>query len=99
MKNTINEVRTKIQELGYKIDKQEHYGIGCYVNGIKVEWNKNSDAIKLGIQNSPKDLESIIEYLKENVTNEIERTKKGKVILIFKNPTIEQYFYVINKDF
>ena len=97
MKNTINEVRTKIQELGYKIDKQEHYGIGCYVNGIKVEWNKNSDAIKLGIQNSPKDLESIIEYLKENVTNEIERTKKGKVILIFKNPTIEQYFYVINK--
>ena len=64
MKNIINEVRTKIKELGYKIDKADHYGVGCFVNGIKVEWNINSDAIKLGINNTPKDLESIIEYLK-----------------------------------
>jgi hypothetical protein len=43
---------------------------------------------KLGIQNSPKDWESIVEYLEENVTKEIERTKKGTVILIFKKPTV-----------
>jgi hypothetical protein len=86
-------IKSEMIRRGYKFHEHKH-GIACFLKGIKVEYMHSRLKIKCGLCNSEKDLGNIENYLLEKLNTEIYRTKKGNLVELYQNPTVEQFFTV-----
>lgn len=89
MTNDLGEILDFVNEYDYTIHEKD-WGIGVFVNGIKVEWNIPGKCIKLGYGNDKEhDLPMIHEWLEEE-GYEVKITKGGLSKICF-GPTVQDF--------
>jgi hypothetical protein len=76
--------------------KQEDYGINVFVSGVKIEWHWQNACIKLGYGNSKDDIVKIRRYVEDHIYKHSD-SSKGGLILIYKNPSVDNFNSVLNQ--
>jgi len=90
MTESLDQIRDFVDQYDYKVDDKD-WGIGVFVNGIKLEWNLKGQHIKLGFGNDKEsDLPMIYEWLKSE-GYEVGLTRKGGLSTVYPNPTVDQF--------
>lgn len=90
MTDNLGDILEFVNEYDYKIH-EESWGIGVFINGIKLEWNIPGMCIKMGYGNDKdQDLPAISEWLESN-GYEVNLTPKGGLSKICFNPTVDDF--------
>ena len=88
MVNLLPEIKSLVELNNHEIDTNTGYGLGVFVEGIKLEWNTQGRHIKLGYGCSPTDNDNIANLL--SIDHEITRSRGGCVI-VYPNPTVDNF--------
>lgn len=89
MKSQVGEIKDIVSKYGHDLDTNTRYGLGVFVNGIKLEWNANGSHIKIGYGCHKSDNDAIEKLFLENGFD-VTRSKGGLVI-VHNNPTVENF--------
>ena len=84
MKEHLLEIERMIEDGGHEIDSDRSYGLGAFVNGIKLEWHISGKHIKLGYGCSQEDYNRIADWIVHNLDTTVNRSKSNVPSKVFQ---------------